>query len=89
MRFKVEGENRAATGSGSPSSIEGATEVRWYSDRASGENSTISVTNAAGTVIGSIRVNGTETGIIVKAATDLMYCSSTAILFSPVNTRVK
>ena len=86
MKYKLLGENRAATGSSSASDIERATEVRWYSDRATGENSTITVTNSSGTVLGSVRVNGTDSGIIVKGATDKMYSSSTAVLFSPVDT---
>ncbi len=89
MRFKVEGENRAAgTGTGTSSDVEGATEVRWYSDAATGTNYTITVTKSDNTVIGSIRVNGTDTGILVKSATDKIYASNAAVLLSPVNTRV-
>ena len=89
MRFRLEGENRAAPGSGAATTCEEAHEVRWFSDRATGENSTITVTNASGTVLGSVRVNGTDSGVIVKAPSDKMYASSTSILFTPVNTRIK
>ena len=90
MRFRLEGENRAAgTGTGSSSTIEEASEVRWYSDVATGTNYTITVTKADNTVIGSIRVNGTDSGIIVKNPTDKIYASNANVLLSPVNTRVR
>ena len=89
MRFKVEGENRAAgTGTGTSSTIEGSTEVRWYANAATGTNYTITGTNSADVVIGSLRVNGTDSGILVKSATDKIYASNAAVLLSPVNTRV-
>ena len=87
MRFKVEGENRAAVTSGGDS-IEGATEVRWYVNAATGTNYTITVVNADDAVIGSLRVNGTDTGILVKNSTDKIYASNAAVLLTPVNTRV-
>ena len=89
MRYKLEGENRAAgTGTGDSSTVEGATEVRWYVNAATGTNYTITVVTAAGATIGSLRVNGTDTGILVKGSTDKIYASNAAVLLSPVNTRV-
>ena len=88
MRFKVEGENRAAVTSGGDS-IEGATEVRWYVNAATGTNYTITVTKSDNTVIGSVRVNGTDSGVLVKNPTDKIYASNAAVLLSPVNTRVR
>ena len=89
MRYRLEGENRAAgTGTGDSSTIEEASEVRWYVNAATGTNYTITVVTAAGATIGSLRVNGTDTGILVKGSTDKIYASNAAVLLSPVNTRV-
>ena len=89
MRYKLEGENRAGgTGTGDSSTVEGASEVRWYVNAATGTNYTITVVTAAGATIGSLRVNGTDTGILVKGSTDKIYASNAAVLLSPVNTRV-
>ena len=39
MRYRLEGENRAAgTGTGDSSTIEEASEVRWYVNAATGTN---------------------------------------------------
>ena len=89
MRFKLEGENRAAgTGTGTSSSIEDASEVRWHVNAATGTYYTITVTNSADATIGSLRVNGATEGILVKSPSDKIYASNAAVLLSPVNTRV-
>ncbi len=90
MRYRLEGENRAAgTGTGDSSTIEEASEVRWYVNAATGTNYTITVTKSDNTVIGSVRVNGTDSGVLVKNPTDKIYASNAAVLLSPVNTRVR
>ena len=89
MRYKLEGENRAAgTGTGDSSTVEVASEGRSYVNAATGSNYTITVTKSDDTVLGSLRVNGTDTGILVKGATDKIYASNANVLLSPVNTRV-